>query len=155
MNRLFFLPFLSRHRLAFVVLAFAFLTASMVSGRAWLRTFAKASAATSAAKPLYSPQSDRRKDRVEGEVITLLRTGFQPSLITRPRGQFMILVDNRTELDELTLRLDTVAGQRLREVRLTRGKQTAKQLEDLHPGEYLLTEAGHANWICKITITSD
>lgn len=152
MNRLFSRLFLL-HRLAFIVLALAFLTASLVSGREWLRTFAKALSPTSERETLNSPQSDRRKDRVEAEVITLLPTGFQPSQITRPRGEFLILVDNRTELNDLTLQLNSVAGQRLREVRLTREKQTAKQLEDLYPGEYLLTEAGHADWICKITIT--
>lgn len=94
------------------------------------------------------------QERVEAEVITILPTGFNPSAVTRPRGRFLILVDNRSGLDEVTLRLDQVAGHRLREVRLTKEERILRRVEDLPPGEYLLTEADHPDWACRITITS-
>ena len=120
----------------FILFAVALLTASIVSGRNALQS-----------------ETRQDRDRVEAEVITILQTGFQPSTITRPHGQFLILIDNRSELEDLTLRLDSVAGKRLRELRQTKKQNVVKQLEDLPPGEYLLTAEEQPEWICRITIT--
>lgn len=48
-----------------------------------------------------------------------------------------MLIDNRTDFDDLTLRLESEAGQRLREVRQTREKKTVEQLEELPPAVWL------------------
>lgn len=155
MNRLFFLSWRLRHRLGVAVFGLALLTAS-VSGREWFRSLEDVSspAPPSEIKPLNTPQSDTRRDRVEAEVITILPTGFQPSQITRPRGRFLLLIDNRSDADDLTFRLDSLAGEKLREMRQTKEQKIVRQLEDLPPGEFLLTAAGgFEKWVCRITIT--
>ena len=141
-----FLHFVRRYRILFVLLALASFTASAVSSREWLHN-------SEHSETHNAPQGDVRRDRIESEVISILPTGFEPSEITRSRGQFLILIDDRSELDELTLRLTSVAGQRVRELRKTKKEKTVKQLEDLPPGEYLLTEASHPDWVCRIKIS--
>ena len=155
MNRLLSFPCGFRGKLCLIVFAVALLTASVVSGREWFRSSEDIStpAPVSQTVSLNVPQADKHPAGVEAEVITILLTGFKPSEITRPRGQFVILVDNQSGLDDLTLRLQRVGGQKLREVRQTKKEQFVRQLEDLPPGEYQLTEAEHPDWVCRITIT--
>lgn len=98
-------------------------------------------------------QGSSKRESVEAEVITILPTGFNPSTITRPHGRFLILIDNRSGSNEIALKLDRVAGHRLRAVRLTKEELILRQIEDLPPGEYLLTEADHPDWVCRVTIT--
>src|SRR5437763_9145966 len=62
-----------------------------------------------------SAQSQAQTDRVEVELITARSAGFEPAEITRPSGRFILAVDNRTELDELVLRLEQEHGNSLRE----------------------------------------
>jgi hypothetical protein len=90
---------------------------------------------------------------IDGEVITLRPFGFDPSEIARTNGRFTLLVDNRTGLDEVHLRLDREAGGRVHEVRVPRRKLDWVQGVDLPPGRYLLTDANHPDWVCRITIT--
>ena len=92
--------------------------------------------------------------QMESEVITLRPTGFEPSEITRPRGEFNLTVQNLTGLDEVTLRLDREGGSgRLHEVRTPSGRRDWRKNIDPPPGRYVLTEADHPGWICRVTIT--
>lgn len=95
---------------------------------------------------------DNSGKRVEAELITLRPTGFDPAEITRPRGRFLLAVDNRSGLDELVLRIDRQDKGRIHERRMARGKLSWRQVVDLQPGSYLLTEANHPEWVCRITI---
>ena len=143
-----------RYALALSVLSLALLAGSSLMGRELLRSFAKVLTPTAEPKTPNTLQDETRRGRVEAEVITILPTGFQPAQITRPRGRFLILIDNQSDSDDLTLRLNSVNGQRLREVRQKKEERLLRQLEDLPPGEYLLTaSAGTEEWVCRITIT--
>ena len=97
--------------------------------------------------------SQRSYTGPQTELITLRRTGFDPRQITRPQKQFVLAVDNLTGQDEIVLRLDREAGNRLQEVRVPKEKLNWRVWVDLPPGNYLLTEARHPNWVCRITIT--
>lgn len=93
--------------------------------------------------------------RVEAEVITIRPIGFEPREITRPKGLFLLAVENRSGLQTVQLRLDReVGGPRLRDVQMPRNRHDWKDAFDLTPGRYVLTEAYHPEWICSITITS-
>lgn len=157
MKRLSFFLCVFRRRLTLIVLTLVLFTASSVSTREWLRSLENVSSASPhqfQPETRIASQSESRRDRVEAEVITLLSTGFQPAQITRPRGRFLILIDNQSDSDDLTLKLDSVTGQRVREVRQKKEERLFRQLEDLPPGEYLLTaSAGTEEWVCRITIT--
>jgi hypothetical protein len=128
-----------------------------ISARAWLAPAAKAAPTVSIAKveiaSVAVPQGNSaQKERFEAEIITIRPNGFEPSEITRPKGRFILAVDNRSGVEEVTLRLDRETGNREREVRVHRKKLDWREVFDLNPGRYTLTEANHPNWVCHITI---
>ena len=91
--------------------------------------------------------------RLQAQLITLRPFGFEPKQITRSEGRFLLMVDNRSGLREMSLRLDRVAGNRLHEVRVPRERLDWREFFELTPGRYTLTEANHPDWVCDITIT--
>lgn len=99
-------------------------------------------------------QNETANDDTEAEIITIRPTGFEPAAITRPRGEFLLVINNRSGLEEINWRLDREAGGNLRDVRIHDGKSRSGNFEDLPPGSYVLTEANHPDWTCRITITS-
>ena len=113
--------------------------------------FTKAEAPSQSA--ILPPQGKPTPQRVETELITITPRGFEPAEIKRPRGRVFLLVNNRASLDEVTLRLDRVAGGRLHEVRVPKKRLDWAELFDLTPGQYVLTEASRPAWISRITVT--
>ena len=104
--------------------------------------------------PVISGQGVQQgKQRVETEVIELGRYGFIPRQITRPAaGKHYIFVRNVTGIRSLALRLESEGGPSLKEVALHQAKPRWNELLDLAPGVYVLREANHPNWVCRITI---
>lgn len=96
---------------------------------------------------------DSPDERVEVEVIIATPFGFEPAEVTRPGGRFILATHNNSGAAELSLRLDRVQGGRLREVRMAPGSRRSHQELRLPPGEYVLTEAAHPEWACRITLT--
>ena len=47
----------------------------------------------------------------------------------------------------------TVSGNRIKEVKPRKGRHDYREVYDLSPGNYVLSEASHPQWICHITIT--
>lgn len=97
---------------------------------------------------------EQRDQKVETELLTIRRTGFHPSRVSRPEGKFLLAVSNRSGAVELNLRLHSVTGVRLVETRVSNKQLYWSGLVTLPAGEYVLTEANHPNWICRITITN-
>jgi hypothetical protein len=135
------------YKLSAVLMIVAATCVAAAGAKAWLSRPAPAAAT------LPAPQGNSAQEEPEAEVVALLPTGFEPRQITRPRGRFLLVVKNRTGLEQVEWRLDREAGGRLREVRLSEGKLGSSQYEDLPPGTYVLTEAGHPDWECRVTIT--
>jgi hypothetical protein len=102
---------------------------------------------------LSAAQDGPTESSPEAILITLQPYGFEPSEVTLKAGPLLLAVDNRSGLDEPIFRVDRVAGGRLHEVRMAKGKLAWRQLVDLPPGDYVLTEAAHPDWVCQITIT--
>lgn len=100
-----------------------------------------------------TPSEPQSRERVEAELITLTRNGFQPARIRRPEGSFILGVDNRSGIDGVTLRLERVEGSRVSALQSRTRKLSWRDLVDLPPGEYVLAEANHPNWVCRISIT--
>jgi hypothetical protein len=94
----------------------------------------------------------RSNESAEVEQIDLRPSGFEPSEITRPSGRFLLGVNNRTGLTDLSLTLVHESGRSAASKRLSRVK-TWREVLDLHPGRYVLREATHRDWLCRITIT--
>ena len=100
------------------------------------------------------PQRIRPIATFESELITITPHGFEPREITRPPGQFLLLIDNRSDLAVTSLSLTREAGPRTRELSVPREEPNWSEVVDLPSGNYVLTEANHPRWACRITITS-
>lgn len=135
-----------------IVVMVVTLAAMAARARVWLAPRPIAPASPPASAPLNPQQGTR--SQVESEIITLRPTGFEPAEIARPAAQFFLVVENRSGLDAVNLRLDSENGDRLRSVEMSSGEPDWNDLLDLSPGNYLLTEADHPDWVCRITITA-
>ena len=101
----------------------------------------------------HTPASaSQRSDTLEVELITVESYGFEPSVITRPKGPFILLVDDRTGTDGSSLQLQRVNGERVRDVKTNKTKSEWNGLVDLPPGDYVLTIAGSPESQCQIKI---
>jgi hypothetical protein len=98
------------------------------------------------------------QEKVEVELITVRRFGFEPAEITRPAGEFILHIDDRSQQQQdLALALSRTQAERprekLKDVDLKRGQVNWLDRFNLPPGDYLLTEANHPEWQCRITLT--
>jgi uncharacterized protein (DUF58 family) len=93
-------------------------------------------------------------ERIEATVITVRPNGFEPAEITRPKGRFILAVNNRTLSTDLELQLERENGNHVREVKVHRNRPNWREVVDLPPGQYVLREASHPDWACRITITA-
>ncbi len=94
------------------------------------------------------------KTDVETRVIEVGTRGFQPLQLLWPaKGKHMIFVRNTTKLQPLVLRLNRDQGPKLKEVPLGDNHRHWKELLELAPGTYFLTEANHPAWKCMIVVS--
>ena len=93
-----------------------------------------------------------QSSQIRTELITIRPTGFDPTEIRLTDGQFRIAVDNKSGLDEVTLRLTREGGARVREMHLPLGQLKWRENLNLPDGRYALTEANHPAWLCHIII---
>jgi hypothetical protein len=82
--------------------------------------------------------------------------GFVPKEITRPRGKFFLVIENRSEsIRDLTFSLIEERGSNLKEMKLgVNGRKSWDGLVELNPGNYLLTVSEHPEWRCKFIIAA-
>lgn len=86
------------------------------------------------------------------ELISVGPDGFDPKNITRPGGRFLLAINNRSGLEELTVQLRREDGTLLREARVNRKQPNWRSIVNLPEGTYQLTEANHSDWVCRIVI---
>jgi hypothetical protein len=89
---------------------------------------------------------------LEIELITLRPAGFEPLEIVRPKGSFVLFIDDRSGKKNSSLVLQHEKGERVRAVNLNRKKSEWNDVVDLAPGSYVLQDAAHPEWRCQITI---
>jgi hypothetical protein len=99
-------------------------------------------------------QGDLQNQTIEAEIITIHPAGFEPTAITRPKGLFILEVEDRSGLREVDVRLSAERGDRVFQVKAAREKADWNRLVDPPPGRYVLTEINHPDWACIITITA-
>jgi hypothetical protein len=144
-----------------ILMALIILSTLAVSARAWLRPAATVVEpavsplkATSPAQPPPAPQGNSKHQALEAEIVTLRPFGFEPAEIARPKGRFILMVDNRSGLGDMDLQLNRETGNHLHAVKVSKEQLDWNDEFDLSPGRYVLTEAGHPEWSCWITITA-
>lgn len=149
----------SRRRSVKFVLAylFAVVAISLVTfnSRAWHNK--KGSAVRQdpvAAQPMANTSKDPTPEVV---LIVLTPQGFDETVITRPRGKFLLVVESRLGLKEPSFMLSRMVGnnsrQGLKGGDIKKGGRNWSEELDLNPGDYELTEVNNPNWSCKVTIT--
>lgn len=124
------------------------IVALALSNRSWIASPAEAFRAKTSV-----PQT---QERVEAEIVTLRPWGFEPKEITRPKGKFLLAINNQSQkAEQLTFSFTEDRGKKLKEVKLdVRGKHRANNLYDLNPGRYQLAVDGHPEWILSFNITA-
>ena len=98
-------------------------------------------------------QHKRNIRDIEAEVITIYYYGFMPREITRPQGSFILMVDDLSGLPGTRLQLNRDTGSPVRQMEIRREEPDWTDELDLEPGQYVLSEADHPGWACRITIT--
>jgi hypothetical protein len=90
---------------------------------------------------------------ITGELLTLTPNGFVPNQITRQQGQFFLVVEDRSGLDQSSQQLSDKDGGNLFSAEVTIQTAEWQDRVELSTGTYVLTAAGNPNWVCQITIT--
>lgn len=151
-------------KLKLLILAFPLLAAgtAAAAARAWLPLSpvesrpAARSRVTAGTAPRPLTQAGGGVQEVpQTELVTVTPTGFDPAEITRPAGRFILSVENRSGLEEVTLVLSDGAGQELLRERVPRDQIDWSGTLDLAAGDYLLSEEGHPGWACRLTLTAN
>jgi hypothetical protein len=88
----------------------------------------------------------------EVELITVRPAGFEPSEIIRPKGAFVLFIDDRSGKEISSLVLQRANGERVRAISLQRKKSEWNDVVDLSPGTYVLQDASNPELHCLITI---
>jgi hypothetical protein len=88
----------------------------------------------------------------EIELITLRPSGFEPAEVTRPKGAFVLFIDDRSGREESSLVLQRLNGGQLRAIGLQRKRSEWNDVVDLTPGTYVLQDANNSELRCQITI---
>jgi len=91
---------------------------------------------------------------VQAELITVTPTGFEPSELTRPKGRFLLAIDNQSGLDEVEFYFERETAGRVNVPLSRRGRLAWREIVDLTPGTYLLRATNDESWRCRITITA-
>ena len=82
--------------------------------------------------------------------LELTSNGFVPAQLTHASGVFAIEVENKSGIEEFTLKLMSQDGTVLNEVPVNKG--SAAWTVNLQPGQYSLKEINHEQWVCTITV---
>jgi uncharacterized cupredoxin-like copper-binding protein len=130
---------------ALVILCLAAVAAGMSVRRGWLTKFGAGAASAQAT------------DKIESELITLRSFGFEPAAIKRPAGEVVFVINNRSHLQDVSMTLSRVQGnkpaERVKDAGIKKGQVNWLERFNLPPGDYVLTEASHPEWKCVITLT--
>jgi hypothetical protein len=88
----------------------------------------------------------------EVELITLRPAQFEPAEITRPKGAFVLFIDDRSGRENSSLALQRINGGQLRAISLQRKNAEWNDVVDLTPGTYILQDTANSELRCQITI---
>jgi len=102
------------------------------------------------AQPIQPP------NMLETQRITLTPMGFEPADITRPAGRFLLAINDRSGQGDKSFVLRRSTGEQLREFRLagTPRKHEWREVVNLPPGRYLLTDSENPEHICHLLLTN-
>jgi hypothetical protein len=126
------------------------------SAKAWLVSSANASPVAhppQTSMPGQGIQEKAAPSSIQVEPVTLKPSGFEPNEIRRPASPFVLAVNNRSRLLDVSFKLLREDGHKLHEMKGPKGQVNQRKLLDLPPGNYLLKEVNHPEWTCRIVLS--
>lgn len=106
-----------------------------------------------ASEALQSPLSDI-DENTEVELVMLRPHGFEPAVITRKPGKFLLVVKNHSGVVEgVALSVRNSAAQSLQQANLPLQRMNWDSVLNLQPGAYTLTADNNPDWSCSIVIS--
>ena len=126
-----------------------FLTLVFVAARS---QNARVSMQAAAAKPAVEP----KENRIQVVLITVRSTGFEPNKVKYPAKPFLLAIDNQSGIEDLNVELQAEDAENhatLRSLAMSTTNLRKREITELKPGEYVLTEPHHPGWSCRFTIT--
>jgi len=90
--------------------------------------------------------------KMPAAVIVLGPGGFQPTAATIRAGNVLLLIQNRSGQKQVVLALKDASGNSVLSVPVITNRYDWQEVVALSAGQYTLSEASHANWVCRITI---
>jgi hypothetical protein len=146
--------------------------AYIVSARTWLKNDGSrkplAQPRTSTGSKIIQPEAGQAQsqsptaaqpEQLEVELITVGPNGFEPALIKRPAGPFLLVIQNRsgTDLGPLLLEADEsgrpTPGNRIASARIDRERLDYSELLELPSGNYRLRQSENSAWSFRISLT--
>jgi hypothetical protein len=100
---------------------------------------------------LTAQQPPVQKPTIEVDLIHLTPYGFVPKQLTRKPGPHLLVLRNVTGLRNPSLSI-TLGGPVQKQHQLTPSNPHWKEILDLPPGNFTLTESTHPTWVCTITV---
>ncbi len=100
-------------------------------------------------------QSSEAANAPQGVIQLLLRPeGFDSKTLTKDKGRYILILLNRTGLENLALqvRREVGNGEKPKDM-MFEGKEKYRidNLIDLTPGVYVVTVQDHPEWVCRIS----
>jgi hypothetical protein len=136
-----------------IIVALVSISAGAVSRRAVIVKGPLEDPATKADYHAQPTIARGKKERLGYALVTLTRFGFEPTEITRRGGRFFLVIENRSEVRNLTLRLDPEHGNRLIEITQPNDQLDWVEEMKLPPGRYRISTADQPDWSCWLTVT--
>jgi len=139
-----------------IICLFVCVGAAAVGARHLLTLSAAEDAAAAAPIPLTAaarPQEDEGGEKVKAVVFNLRPEGFEPAEVMLAAGEYLLVFNNRTGLDEFALRMEREGHGTMREAHPHKLKREWRQLLRLTPGTYVVTELNHPEWTLRVTVT--
>ena len=135
-----------------LLLLIAIVLAAMVVAYASIRHKAPPTAKSKRGRAMPSTRLATAVDVKGGLIIAVYPTGFRPPELDVVAGRYLVVVQNRSGIRDLTYRLDTMTGLKLQEI--TSQKLQWKTEFDLLPGTYVLSVGDHPTWRSVIRVKS-
>lgn len=99
-----------------------------------------------------SSRNSQPAARLEVELITLRPAGCEPAELIRPKGSFVLMIDDRSGKESSALEIQRGSGERVRAVNLNRTKSEWHAVLDLPSGSYVLQDMNDSQWRCSLTV---
>lgn len=146
----------NRLTVVLVIVSVLLLASLAINARTWLTTRNATDSATAPSRQVVEPPmivaSASRQEETEVVLTTLTSSGFTPAAVTHGAGSFQIVIQNKSNVPTLDLRLNGEASSRWQRQNTLGEVQGWVATVELEAGTYTITEAQHPEWVCRLIV---